>query len=289
MGNEDRLNFDTKVVHGSKGYEEVTGAVSFPIYQSATFRHPGLYKTTGYDYSRLQNPTREELENTIAILENGSRGFAFSSGMAAVSTVIKLFRPGDNIIVSDDLYGGTYRLFEEIYGTFGITFTYVDTSNLKLVENEIKTNTSAFFIETPTNPMMKVTDIAEIAWIAKSKGIVLIVDNTFLTPYYQRPLELGADIIIHSGTKYLSGHNDTLAGFIVANDKSIIEKIQLIQKSEGAVLAPFDSWLLLRGIKTLAIRLDKQQQNALQVARWLKAHKKVENVYYIGLEDHSGY
>jgi len=276
-------------VHGCKGCDPVTGSVSFPIYQSATFRHPGLNQTTGYDYSRVQNPTREELESTIAILESGKHGFAFSSGMAAVSTVLSLFEPGQHIVVSDDLYGGTYRLFEEIYKRYGIEFTYADTSCIHQLEKALKSTTAAIFIETPSNPMMKVTDIEAVAGIAKSEKLLTIVDNTFLTPYFQRPLELGADIVIHSGTKYLGGHNDTLAGFIIVNNDDLAERIRLIQKSEGAVLAPFDSWLILRGIKTLGIRLEKQEKNALAVAEWLRGHKKVERVYYVGLNDHEGY
>lgn len=282
-------NIATKLVHGYKGYDQHTGAVSFPIYQSATFRHPGLNQTTGYDYSRLQNPTREELENTLALLENGKHGFAFSSGMAAISAIIKLFSPNDHVIVSDDLYGGTYRLFEEIYKKFGIEFSFVDTSCLETIEENIKNNTVAVFIETPSNPMMKIADIAGIVKLSKSKGMMTIVDNTFLTPYYQRPLELGCDIVLHSGTKYLGGHNDTLAGFIVVSDDALSEKLKLIQKSEGAVLAPFDSWLILRGIKTLGIRLDRQQQNAQKIAAWLNSHEKVEKVYYAGLSDSPGY
>ena len=286
MSDQSQKNFDTIVVHGSKGYDPVTGAISFPIYQSATFRHPGLHQTTGYDYSRLQNPTREELENTLAILENGNHGFAFSTGMAAVSTVIKLFAPNDHIIVSDDLYGGTYRLCEEIYKVFGLSFSFVDTSNTNEVISSIKPNTKAILIETPTNPMMKVADIQKLSEIAKDNNMLTIVDNTFLTPYLQKPLLLGADIVIHSGSKYLAGHNDTLAGFIVVNDITLAERIQLIQKSEGAVLAPFDCWLLLRGIKTLAIRMDKQQQNAIKVANFLVGHKKVDKVYFVGLARH---
>jgi cystathionine gamma-synthase (EC 2.5.1.48) len=289
MGGSKQLKLETKVVHGYKGYDQYTGAISFPIYQSATFKHPGLNQTTGYDYSRVQNPTREELENTIANLENGKHGFAFSSGMAAISTVLSLFNPGQHIIVSDDLYGGTYRLFEEIYRRYGIEFTYVDTSSIHEIERALKSTTAAVFIETPSNPMMKVTDIALTAAFAKSRKMLIIVDNTFLTPYFQRPLELGADIVIHSGTKYLGGHNDTLAGFIAVNDDDIAERIRLIQKSEGAVLSPFDSWLILRGIKTLAVRLEKQQQNALTIAKWLQNHKKVEKVYYVGLREHEGY
>ncbi|MBS3994822.1 MAG: PLP-dependent transferase [Alkaliphilus sp.] len=284
-----KRNISTKVVHGCKCYDPHTGAVSFPIYQSATFRHPGLYQTTGYDYSRLQNPTREELENTIANLENGKFGFAFSSGMAAISTILSLFSPGDHIIVSDDLYGGTYRLFEEIYKKYGMEFSYIDTSNMQDIENAVKDNSKAFFVETPSNPMMKVADLKKISTLAKSKEMLLIVDNTFLTPYFQRPLELGTDIVIHSGTKYLGGHNDTLAGLIVVDDDILAERLKLVQKSEGAVLSPFDSWLILRGIKTLGVRMEKQQQNAMEIAKWLRNHKSVINVNYVGLPDHEGY
>lgn len=288
-GNEKKLSIDTKVVHGGKCYDPLTGAVSFPIYQSATFRHPGLNQTTGYDYSRLQNPTREEVENTLAYLENGSFAFAFSSGMAAVSTVLSLFSPGQHIVVSDDLYGGTYRLFEEIYKKYGIEFSYVDTSKIKEVEASIKENTAAIFIETPSNPTMKVGDIKLIADLAKKSNILTIVDNTFFTPLFQKPLDLGADIVVHSATKYLGGHNDTLAGFVVVNDINLADRIKLIQKSVGAVLSPFDSWLILRGIKTLSVRLLKQQENAITIAKWLKNNHKVERVYYVGLPEHEGY
>ncbi|NLL06958.1 MAG: PLP-dependent transferase [Clostridiaceae bacterium] len=282
-------SISTNLVHGYKGYDPQTGAVSFPIYQSATFRHPSLNESTGYDYSRLQNPTREELENTIALLENGKHGLAFSSGMAAVSAILKLFSPKDHIIVSDDLYGGTYRIFEEIYKKYGIDFSFVDTSCVKNIEESITPNTAAIFIETPSNPMMKITDLRAVSELSKAKGILSIVDNTFLTPYYQRPLELGIDLVLHSGTKYLGGHNDTLAGLIVVSDDKIAEDLRLIQKSEGAVLAPFDSWLILRGLKTLGIRLDRQQYNAQKIANWLKGHKKVEAVYYAGLLENDGY
>lgn len=283
------MDIQTKLVHGCKGFDENTGAVSFPIYQSATFRHPGLNQSTGYDYSRLQNPTREELENTIAKLENGSDGFAFSSGMAAVSTVISLFSPGDHIVVTDDLYGGTYRLFEEIFKKYGLEFSYIDTSSINEIKDKLRSNTKAIFVETPSNPIMKVSDIKAISDIAKSMGILTVVDNTFLTPYYQRPIELGADIVVHSGTKYLGGHNDTLAGLIVVKDSLLAERIRLIQKSVGAVLSPFDSWLIIRGIKTLGIRLEKQQQNALKIANWLNLQEKVDKVYYVGLPNHEGH
>ena len=289
IGNELKHSISTKVVHGSKGYDSHTGAISFPIYQSATFRHPCLHQSTGYDYSRLQNPTREELENTIAILENGRFGFAFSSGMAAISTILSIFSPGDHIIVSDDLYGGTYRLLGEIYKKYGIELSYVDTSSINEIESAVNPNSKAILVETPSNPMMKVADIKKISDLAKYKEMLLIIDNTFLTPYFQRPLELGADIVIHSGTKYLGGHNDTLAGLLVANDDMLAERIKLVQKSEGAVLAPFDSWLILRGIKTLGVRLEKQQENAMKIARWLCNNKSVTKVNYVGLPDHEGY
>lgn len=284
-----KVNIETKLVHGCKGFDEQTGAISFPIYQSATFRHPGLNQSTGYDYSRLQNPTREALEKTMAVLENGSHAFAFSSGMAAISTIMKLFSPGQHIIVSDDLYGGTYRLFEEIYKPYGLEFSYVDTSVTACVEDAFKVNTAAIFAETPSNPTMKVSDIQALAQLAKQKSAMLIIDNTFLTPYFQRPLDLGADLVIHSGTKYLGGHNDTLAGFVVLKDDSKAEQMQLVQKSEGAMLAPFDSWLLLRGIKTLGVRLEKQQQNAMEIVKWLKQKEYITKVYYTGLPENEGY
>lgn len=289
IGDVLKPDIRTKLVHGNQLFEPFTGAVSFPIYQSATFRHPGLYQTTGYDYSRLQNPTREELEKTIANLEGGKHGFAFSTGMAAISTIISIFEPGDHILVSDDLYGGTYRIFEEIFRRNGLTFSYVDTSSLIEIEEAIEPNSKAIFVETPSNPMMKVADLQAIAAISKSAGLLFIVDNTFLTPYFQRPFECGADAVVHSGTKYLGGHNDTLAGLLVVQDDTIAEKIKLIQKSIGAVLAPFDSWLILRGIKTLGVRMAQQQQNALKLAEWLKTHPSVTEVYYVGLPEHPGY
>jgi cystathionine gamma-synthase len=285
----DGCCIDTDVVHGYRGHDEHTGAVSFPIYQSATFRHPALYESTGYDYCRSQNPTREELENTIAKLEGGKAGFAFASGMAAIASILSIFSPGDHILVSDDLYGGTYRLFEDVYKKYNIEATYADTTDLNAVSENIRSNTKAVFIETPSNPMMKVTDIEKTAALAKSKGALTIVDNTFLSPYYQRPLLLGADLVVHSGTKYLGGHNDTLAGLIAIKDEKLAEELKFLQNSVGGVLAPFDSWLILRGIKTLAVRMDKQQQNAIKIAQWLKTREEVEKVYYVGLPEHEGY
>jgi len=283
------INQETILVHGSKGYDPVTGAVSIPIYQSATFRHPGLNETTGYDYSRLQNPTREELENTIAKLEGSQAGFAFSSGMAAMSAVMKLFPGGSHFIVTDDLYGGVYRLITEIYRPYNMSATFVDLTDLAAIEQAILPNTVAILAEIPTNPIMKVIDLRAVSALAKRHNLLTIADSTLLSPWLIRPLDLGADIVIHSASKYLAGHNDTLAGLAVLNDAKLIEQLKLVQKSEGAVLAPFDSWLVLRGIKTLAVRMDKQQANALALAEWLRIHPKVERVYFAGLPDHPGH
>mgnify|MGYP001243187348 CR=1 FL=1 len=284
-----KKSFETIAVSGVSGGDKATGAISYPIYQSATFKHNGLNESTGYDYSRAQNPTREEVEKTLAVLEGGKDAIGFSSGVAAITACIHLFKTGDHIILSDDLYGGTYRLFEETYKDFGMKSTFVDTTNSENIVHAIEENTKAIFIETPSNPMMKVTDIREVAEIAKKNNLLLIVDNTFLTPYYQKPLGLGADIVIHSGTKYLGGHNDLLAGFIVANDEEILNKLRKIHMSTGATLAPFDSWLVLRGIKTLHIRLDRAQENSVKIAKFLQNNSNVEKVYYVGLENFEGY
>lgn len=281
--------FETKAVRGASGGDERTGAISFPIYQTATFKHLGLNRSTGYDYSRLQNPTVEELEKTVASLEGGKEGLAFSTGLGAITCSIHLFKAGDHVIVSEDLYGGTFRLFSEIYNELGIEATFVDTRNLKAIESSVKDNTKAIYIETPSNPSMRVTDIRGVSAIAKKNELLLIVDNTFLTPYYQKPLELGADLVVHSGTKYLGGHNDLLAGFLVANDEKVIQRLRFIQKSTGATLGAFDAWLVLRGIKTLHIRLDRGQENAIAIAKWLKQQDEIEDVYYVGLEDSDGY
>ncbi|MDR2182325.1 MAG: PLP-dependent aspartate aminotransferase family protein [Treponema sp.] len=280
---------DSILVHGATPFDPVTGAISSPIYQNATFRHPGLGESTGFDYTRAINPTRTELEKTLALIEHGRHGLAFASGMGAISAIIKLFGSGDHFIVSEDLYGGTYRLFNEFYAQYGFEFSWVDTSVFGRIEENLRPGTRALFIETPSNPMMKVSDIARCAELIHRRGGSLIVDNTFLSPYFQNPLDLGADFVIHSGTKYLSGHNDTLAGFIVHSRDDVAEALRNIQKSEGASLAPFDSWLLLRGIKTLALRMKRHESNARAIASWLRGHPKVENVYYTGFEDHPQY
>lgn len=287
---KENLAFDSKVVHGALGTEPLTGAVSMPIFQAATFRHPEFGQSTGFAYSRLENPTRLELERTMAILEGGICGFAFSSGQAANMAVFSLLEPGDHIILSDDIYGGTFRIISDVFGKYGIGHTYVDMSDLDAVQAAIQKNTKMFFIETPTNPMMKVADIHAVSEIAKGIGALTVVDNTFLTPYFQKPLALGADIVTHSSTKYLGGHNDTISGIVVVKDnEEIAEKVNIHIKSHGSQLAPMDSWLVLRGIKTLAVRMDKHNANAKKVAHWLREQKKVEKVYYVGFEDHKDY
>ncbi|MDR3303701.1 MAG: PLP-dependent aspartate aminotransferase family protein [Treponema sp.] len=283
------MNQETICVHGAQAFEVLTGAVSVPIYQSAPFRHPGLGQSTGFDYSRAENPTRSILEKTIALLEHGKHGLAFATGMGAISSIIKLFSPGDHLIVSEDLYGGTFRLFNEYYARYGFSFSWVDTSDLAKIEAALRPETKACFVETPSNPMMRVSDIAQCAKLIHAHGGSLIVDNTFLTPYFQNPLDVGADFVIHSGSKYLAGHNDTLSGFIVHSREDCALLLREAQKSEGATLSPFDAWLALRGIKTLALRMEKHGQNGLEVALWLKKHPKIARVFYTGLEEHPQY
>ncbi|MDR0600405.1 MAG: PLP-dependent aspartate aminotransferase family protein [Treponema sp.] len=285
------MNRETLCVRGTWRFDSATGAVSVPVYQSAAFRHPGVGETTGFDYSRSANPTRSILEETVALLEGARYGLAFSSGMGAVSAMIKLFPPPSSggvshLVMSGDLYGGTYRLFHEYYARYGYAFSWVDTSDLSQVEAALGPSTRAIFIETPSNPMMKVTDIGACAELIHRRGGSLVVDNTFLTPYFQNPLDRGADFVIHSGTKYLSGHNDTLAGFIVHSREDAAVPLREAQKSEGACLSPFDSWLTLRGIKTLALRMEKHQRNGALAAEWLRNHPQVERVFYTGLADH---
>ena len=264
------------------------GSVSFPIYQTATFAHPAVGKSTGYDYSRLQNPTREQLEKVVANLEHGIGALALSSGMAAISLLFEIFKPGDHIIADSDLYGGSIRLFDNISRKNGLKITSLDFARDN-VEDYIDKNTRAIYLETPTNPMMNVHDIRAFAEIAKRHGILLIVDNTFLSPYFQNPLDLGADVVVHSGTKYLGGHNDTIAGFLVTNREDILEQFRFIIKTTGAGLAPFDSWLVLRGIKTLALRMERAQENAIAIAKFLASDPNVTEVIYPGLPQHPGH
>ena len=280
----------TKCLHleEDEGKSNHYGAISYPIYQSATYAHLGVGRSTGYDYSRLQNPTREQLEKVVATLENGIDALAFSTGMAAIALMMEIFKPGDHLIVDADLYGGSIRLFNNVSQKNGIKFSSIDCYK-EDVESCINENTKAIYIETPTNPMMNVTDIEVVSKIAKKHNVLLIVDNTFLSQYFQNPLDLGADIVVHSGTKFLGGHNDTLAGFLVTNRADISEKFRFLIKTTGSGLAPFDSWLILRGIKTLGIRMEKSQQNAIEIANWLKEQKAVTKVIYPGLTEHPGY
>ena len=292
------LSIETKCIHLEKQEQDSEtdtnsacshyGSISFPIYQTATYAHPGVGKSTGFDYSRLQNPTREQLEKLVCALENGIDAFALSTGMAAITLLMELFKPGDHLIIDSDLYGGTIRLFDNVSVKNGIKFSRANCSQDN-IEALITSDTKAIFIETPTNPMMNVTDISAVAKIAKRHNILLIVDNTFMSPYFQTPLDLGADVVVHSGTKFLAGHNDTLAGFIVIKRPELQEKLRFLIKTTGSGLAPFDSWLVLRGIKTLALRMEKAQASAMKIAQWLKTQKAVTSVIYPGLEEHPGH
>jgi cystathionine gamma-synthase len=283
------MKIESRLAQIGSQKEPVTGAVSFPIYQSTAFRHPKLGESTGFDYARTKSPTRKVLEDAAAELESGDAGFACSTGMAALQTIFAMFSQGDHLLVSLDLYGGTYRLLERIMSRFGVTASYVDTNDIDAMTSLCTPNTKAVLIETPTNPLMMITDIERVCAWAKSKGMLTIVDNTLLTPFFQRPLELGADIIIHSATKYLGGHNDVLAGIIVTKGKELSEQMGFLHNSIGAVLGAQDSWLLMRGMKTLALRMERHQQNATRLAGWLLAHEAVEEVYYPALPHHPGH
>ncbi|MDR0220734.1 MAG: PLP-dependent aspartate aminotransferase family protein [Lachnospiraceae bacterium] len=286
---ERNKRVETACVRAVRDTSHQTGAVAVPIYQSSTFAHPGVDQSTGYDYSRSSNPTRQHVEEVVNALECGAGALAFSSGMAAIGTLMEIFAPGDEIIATDDLYGGTVRFFDHISVKNGLLVKYVDTSDLQKVANALTGKTKAIYVESPTNPMMRVTDIAGVRQLTAGRDILLIVDNTFLTPYFCNPIKLGADIVVHSGTKYLGGHNDTLSGLLVTANTELYDKLYFIQKTVGAVLSPLDSFLLARGIKTLAIRMDKAQENALVIAKWLQKHPKVTAVYYVGLPEHPAY
>lgn len=283
------MNIATQAAQIGLDWDTRTGAVTVPIYQTATFRHPGLGQSTGYDYSRSGNPTRQALEEGIARLEGGGRGFAYSSGMAAIANLLLLFKRGDHLIVTEDLYGGTYRLFEQVFSQYDLSFSYVDTSDTAAVAAAIRPETKALFVESLTNPLLKVADIAALSALCRQHGLLHIVDNTFLTPYLLRPFELGADITVYSATKYLAGHNDTVSGLVAVQDPALAERVYFHQNSVGAVLGPQDSWLTIRGMKTLSVRLDRQQENAGRIARWLDTHPLVKKVHYPGLESHPGH
>ena len=283
--------FETRCIHRDNEHEEghPYGSVCTPIYQTATFYHPGIGQTTGFNYTRESNPTRTELEDIVTSLEEAKDTVACANGMAAIVLCMELFESGDHIVCSEDLYGGSVRMFQTTGEKRGLTFTYVNTAYAAATEAAIKSNTKALYIETPSNPTMQITDLAKMKSLADKYNLLLIVDNTFLSPYFQKPIRFGADLVIHSGTKFLGGHNDTLAGFLSTSRDDLAEKIRYLYKTVGSCLAPFDSYLLIRGIKTLPIRMERQQENALTIAKWLQTQKKIKQVYYIGLEDHPGY
>ncbi|BCG58375.1 aminotransferase class I/II-fold pyridoxal phosphate-dependent enzyme [Paenibacillus sp. URB8-2] len=286
---DDKLRIESRLAQIGSQEDPATGAVNYPIYQSTAFRHPRLGQSTGFDYIRTKNPTRSVLERAAAELESGDAGFACSSGMAALQTIFTLFGQGDHLIVSLDLYGGTYRMLERIMSKFGVSASYVDTNDMDALESARRENTKAVFIETPTNPLMMITDIQAVCTWARRHEMLTIVDNTLLTPYFQRPLELGADIIIHSATKYLGGHNDVLAGLIITKGKELSEEMAILHNSIGAVLSPSDSYQLMRGMKTLALRMERHESNSLAIAQFLKGHPAIAEVFHPGLPEHPGF
>lgn len=283
------MKIESLLIHGGIDGDKNTGAVNVPIYQTSTFKQPKFGVNTGYEYSRTGNPTREALEKLINDLEEGYAGFAFGSGMAAITAVLSLFKPGDKIIISNNVYGGTFRVLDKIFNHFNIGYKIANTSNLIELENSIDKSVKAIYIETPTNPLMDITDIEGVSKISKLHNILTIVDNTFMTPYLQKPITLGADIVVHSATKYLAGHSDVVAGLAVVNNEDLANKISFIQNSTGGILGPFDSFLLIRGIKTLAVRMDRHNSNGKIVAEFLKNREEIEKVYYPGFKDHPGF
>lgn len=284
-----RKNIETTLIHGGIYGDVHTGAVNVPIYQTSTYEQKGLGETYGWEYSRTGNPTRAALEALIADLEEGTAGFAFASGMAAISTVLSLFSQGDKIIISGNVYGGTYRVLDKVFQNFGITYSIEDTTNLKTLEQQFTDEVKAILIETPANPLLTITDIEGVARIAKRHGALTIVDNTFMSPYLQRPIPLGADIVVHSATKYLGGHSDVVAGLVVVKDDELAHRIGFLQNATGGVLAPNDAFLLIRGIKTLGVRMDRHVENAKKAAAFLSQSDAVRRVYYPGLPEAQGY
>ena len=284
------MGFRTDAIHAGQEPDPTTGAVTIPIYQTSTYVQEGLGKHKGFEYARTQNPTRMALEKNMAVLERGVAGYAFASGMAATTSLTHLLlKQGDHAICSDNVYGGTFRLFDKIVRHYGVEFTYVNTSNLAQVEKAMKANTKMVFIETPTNPLMSITDIRGVSEIVHRLECRLVVDNTFMSPYFQRPIELGAEIVVHSTTKYLNGHSDSVGGVVVLKHKADADQLQFIQNAAGAILSPFDSWLVLRGIKTLPVRMEAHNSNGMAVAKYLAGRKDVQKIYYPGLPNHPGH
>jgi cystathionine beta-lyase/cystathionine gamma-synthase len=282
------MGFSTDAIHAGQEPDPTTGAVTIPIYQTSTYVQEELGKHKGFEYARTQNPTRFALERNLAVLEKGKRGFAFASGMAATTAVAYLLKQGDHVVASNNMYGGTYRLFQQILTTYGLSFDYVNTGDLEAVRRAFRPSTKMLFVETPTNPSMIISDLRALADLARSKGARLVVDNTFMTPYFQRPLELGAHLVVHSTTKYLNGHSDMVGGIVISNDDEASERLQFVQNAAGAVPGPFDCWLCLRGVKTLAIRMERHELNARAIAEWLAGQPKLKRVLYPGLRDHPG-
>lgn len=280
------MKFATKQIHAGQHPEETTGAVITPIFQTSTYSNEKLGETKGFDYGRTINPTRSALQNNLAALENGKYGFCFSSGMAAVQSVITLFKPGDHVICTDNVYGGTYRLFEQIIKNYGLEFSYVNTSDINETKKAIKNNTKFIYVETPTNPMLNITDLSTLNALAKEKKILTCVDNTFMSPYFQNPLDFGIDIVLHSSTKYINGHSDVIGGCLITSDDKIAEQLKFIQNSAGAVPAPFDCWLIMRSTKTLAQRMKAHNENAVAICRALEKDKRISKIYYPGSESH---
>lgn len=280
------MGFSTDCIHAGQEPEEITGAVSVPIFQTSTYVQPKLGQHKGYEYARTKNPTRSALEANLAALERGKHGHCFASGMSATDTVFRMLRAGDHVVAGENMYGGSYRLFSRVYEKFGVEFTYVDTSSVDAVRAALRSNTKMLFLETPTNPMMTVSDIAACAEVAHAKKVLVIVDNTFCSPYLQRPIELGADIVVHSTTKFINGHSDSIGGAVISNSDEIGEQIGFLQNAVGAILSPHDSWLVMRGVKTLAVRMKRHVENGVAMANYLANHSKVKKVYYPGLPDH---
>ncbi len=289
MSGKNYKSIESALIHGGIYGDETTGAVNVPIYQTSTYEQQGIGQNKGWEYSRTGNPTRAALEALIAELEGGTHGFAFGSGMAALTAVLSLFKSGDKIVISSNVYGGTFRVLDKIFKNFNITYSIEDTTNLETLDTKITPDVKAILIETPANPLLTITDLRGVADIAKKHEILSIVDNTFMTPYLQRPIESGIDIVVHSATKYLGGHSDVVAGLAVVHDKELADRLAFIQNATGGVLGPFDSFLLIRGIKTLGVRLDRHTDNALKIAKWLEKHEAVKKVYYPGLESAQGY
>ena len=289
MSGKNYKSIESALIHGGIYGDESTGAVNVPIYQTSTYEQQGIGQNKGWEYSRTGNPTRAALEALIAELEGGTHGFAFGSGMAALTAVLTLFKSGDKIIISSNVYGGTFRVLDKIFKNFNITYSIEDTTDLASLDSKVTPDVKAILIETPANPLLTITDLRGVADIAKKHGILSIVDNTFMTPYLQRPIESGIDIVVHSATKYLGGHSDVVAGLAVVHDKDLADRLAFIQNATGGVLGPFDSFLLIRGIKTLGVRLDRHTENALKIAKWLTEQPSVKKVYYPGLESAQGY